>query len=191
MSVTATVMALPRSRAVGDPLAAEFRARTDAISPSIWRCLRRFGVPDRDLDDAYQVVLLQLHQRWARLSPLEARQLRNYACCVAIGVARRAASKRKRHEHSVVPLTDEIASEDDPEGKAARRQAIVRLDAILAEMPSELREVFILYELEGLTGIEIASLLELPSGTVASRLRRARKQFEAAVEEDHSEGTER
>jgi len=44
-------------------------------------------------------------------------------------------------------------------------------------MPAELREVFVLFELEGLRSTEIAPLLGLPVGTVASRLRRAREAF--------------
>jgi RNA polymerase sigma-70 factor (ECF subfamily) len=42
----------------------------------------------------------------------------------------------------------------------------------------ELRAVFVLYELEDFTMAEIARTLELPPGTVASRLRRARETFE-------------
>jgi RNA polymerase sigma-70 factor (ECF subfamily) len=49
-------------------------------------------------------------------------------------------------------------------------------------MPSELRAVFTLYEIEEMTMIEIAQVLDLPQGTVASRLRRAREQFEARVD---------
>lgn len=55
------------------------------------------------------------------------------------------------------------------------------LDAVLATLTDERREVFVLYELEGLTGAEIAEHLGVPAGTVASRLRRARADFEAAV----------
>jgi RNA polymerase sigma-70 factor (ECF subfamily) len=43
--------------------------------------------------------------------------------------------------------------------------------------------VFVLYELEELTMIEIARTLELPAGTVASRLRRAREVFEQRAAE--------
>ena len=41
--------------------------------------------------------------------------------------------------------------------------------------------MFVLYEIEGLTSPEIAQLLEIPLGSVASRLRRAREQFRAAA----------
>ena len=50
---------------------------------------------------------------------------------------------------------------------------------MLAELPLELRAVFVLYELEQMTMAEIAESLALPPGTVASRLRRARSSFEA------------
>jgi RNA polymerase sigma-70 factor (ECF subfamily) len=48
-------------------------------------------------------------------------------------------------------------------------------------MPEELRVVFTLYEFEGLKMLEIAELLDIPSGTVASRLRRARKLFKGGL----------
>ena len=41
---------------------------------------------------------------------------------------------------------------------------------------------FVLYEIEELTMAEIASVLELPPGTVASRLRRARAAFSERVQ---------
>ena len=41
--------------------------------------------------------------------------------------------------------------------------------------------MFVLFELEGLTSIEIAELLAIPVGTAASRLRRAREEFQLAV----------
>ena len=55
------------------------------------------------------------------------------------------------------------------------------LDRILEQMDLDLRAVFVLFELEELTTSEIAALLEIPTGTVASRLRRARETFEEQV----------
>ena len=62
-----------------------------------------------------------------------------------------------------------------------RTRARATLDAILAAMALEVRAVFVLYEMERATMAEIAALLDLPAGTVASRLRRGREQFQAAV----------
>lgn len=158
----------------------DFRESAEAISPSIWRCLRRFGVPAADVEDHLQAVLIQLYGRWERLGLLPTAQLRSYACVVAIGVARGAARKRQRTGTSTT-FADDIAAEGTPETQAVRQEELEQLDAVLATLDEERREVFVLYELEGLTGPEIAELLDLPVGTVASRLRRARADFEAAV----------
>ena len=51
------------------------------------------------------------------------------------------------------------------------------LDEILEQMGGDLRAVFILHEFEQMSMAEIAVSLEIPPGTVASRLRRARAEF--------------
>ena len=55
------------------------------------------------------------------------------------------------------------------------------LDRILDTLTQDLRTAFVLFELEDLSVPEIAEVLEIPTGTVASRLRRAREQFGAAL----------
>ena len=64
----------------------------------------------------------------------------------------------------------------DEQLDAARTRAV--LDGLLAQMPIELRTVFVLYEIEEMTMAEMATMLELPPGTVASRLRRSRERFQ-------------
>ena len=59
--------------------------------------------------------------------------------------------------------------------------AIQLCDLALSKVDPELAEIFVLFELEDLTSPEIAALLEIPLGTVASRLRRAREQFRLVV----------
>ena len=54
---------------------------------------------------------------------------------------------------------------------------------ILDGMTLDLRTVFVLTELEGMTMPEVAALVEIPVGTAASRLRRAREAFRATVAE--------
>jgi RNA polymerase sigma-70 factor (ECF subfamily) len=164
-----------------------FRENAEAVSGSVWRCLRRFGVPAADVEDCFQAVLLQLNARWERLGELPVPELRRYACVVAIGVARGAARGRKRTPQGSDALVDELAAEGTPESHAQHREELAQLDAVLATLSEERREVFVLYELEGLTGAEIAEHLGLPAGTVASRLRRARADFEAAVERSLAE----
>jgi RNA polymerase sigma-70 factor (ECF subfamily) len=74
--------------------------------------------------------------------------------------------------------TDERAN---PEQAAATQQAKRLLEAFLEELPEDARTVFVLFELEGMTMAAIAETLDIPPGTVASRLRRARDEFHAAT----------
>jgi RNA polymerase sigma-70 factor (ECF subfamily) len=55
------------------------------------------------------------------------------------------------------------------------------LDQVMADMPDDLREVFVLFEIEEISIQDIATTLEIPIGTVGSRLRRARQAFQQAV----------
>ena len=63
-----------------------------------------------------------------------------------------------------------------------QREALEHIDAILERMEESLRTVFVLHEIEELTMAEISETLQVPAGTVASRLRRAREQFESMCE---------
>jgi RNA polymerase sigma-70 factor, ECF subfamily len=166
---------------VVEPSSSSFRERAEAVSRPAWRCLRRFGVPMADVDDCLQLVLMQLYDRWDQLGHLPPNELRSYACCVATGVARVAARKRQRRDRASGDLAGEVVAEGTPESLVARQQAIEQLDAVLSTLSEDRREVFVLFELEGLTGPEIAEHLGVPVGTVASRLRRGRADFEAAA----------
>jgi RNA polymerase sigma-70 factor (ECF subfamily) len=65
------------------------------------------------------------------------------------------------------------------------------MDRVLGEMPTKLREVFVLFELEELRVAEVAELLAMPIGTVGSRLRRARRDFRTRSRRLNAMGAER
>lgn len=58
-----------------------------------------------------------------------------------------------------------------------QQRAAEVLNRVLAGLTADLLEVFLLFELEKISMREIATMLDIPSGTVASRLRRAREAF--------------
>jgi RNA polymerase sigma-70 factor (ECF subfamily) len=62
-----------------------------------------------------------------------------------------------------------------------QQRARLLLDEALACLPMDLRTVFALHELEDMSMSEIATTIGIPAGTVASRLRRARQEFEVIV----------
>ena len=75
-----------------------------------------------------------------------------------------------------IPLWDSAGSSDQDPARALMRKADRdRIDRALARLPLEFREVVILRELEELSYKEIAEVVEVPMGTVMSRLSRGRK----------------
>ena len=79
-----------------------------------------------------------------------------------------------RPGESPVPGTLEHA-DLDPSRIAERRQELGLVDRALAQVPAEFREAVVLREIEGLSYKEIADALDIPMGTVMSRLARGRR----------------
>ncbi len=166
---------------------ARLRSMMDEHFDVVWRALRRLGVTDAGVDDAAQQVFLVASRR---LDTIERGGERAYLLGIALRVASdaRRAVKRRRE----VPIDDAIAETGAPHGTAAgggalpdalleQRRALTMLAAILDEMPEEMREAFVLFELEELSAPEVARLLDVPVGTVASRVRRARQHFRKSL----------
>lgn len=65
----------------------------------------------------------------------------------------------------------------DPATLLNRKQEVGRVNRALQALPTKLREVIVLRELEGLDYTEIAQIAALPMGTVMSRLSRARSRL--------------
>lgn len=145
----------------------------------VWRLLRRLGLREGDADDAAQQVFLAAS---ARLSDIEPERERSFLYGVALHVGSRARrSQGRRREEPLEAAGEREAREPNAEQMLQQRQARELLDALLDEMPEELRVVFVLFELEELSTPQIAELCEIPVGTAASRLRRARQDFEERV----------
>jgi RNA polymerase sigma-70 factor (ECF subfamily) len=88
---------------------------------------------------------------------------------------RSALEQKKRHAAQPLPEKDEIAADTPtPEGAAITSGDGRRLNAALAALPEEFREVVILRELEDMSYREIADVTGAPIGTVMSRLARGR-----------------
>jgi RNA polymerase sigma-70 factor (ECF subfamily) len=149
----------------------------DAHFNFVWRYLRGLGVPEANVDDAAQQVFLVTAQK---IDSVAEGSERSFLVGTALGVAANARrAYARRHEVSDGALVTQRDEAPNPEERTESRQGLAVLDQFLESLPEELRAVFILFELEGLTMAAIAETLGLPAGTVASRLRRAREEFQA------------
>jgi RNA polymerase sigma-70 factor (ECF subfamily) len=148
----------------------------------IWRLLARLGIRADDVDDATQQVFMVLLTR-ERLK-IQPGSERAFLFGIAVRVAR---EQRRRNEkaktHSDVDFESIVHPGLDLEALADQQRARELLDRLIQSIPEELRMIFILFEIEGLPAIEVAALLDIPAGTVASRLRRARQHFREAVKQ--------
>lgn len=89
-----------------------------------------------------------------------------------------------RHAAEKVPLEEieERAGDGpDPEQSALAGDRRRQVAAALAALPAEAREVLVLREIEDLSYKRIATVLDLPIGTVMSRLARAREKLAAGL----------
>ena len=67
---------------------------------------------------------------------------------------------------------------DAPDAAIAREQIRQLLEKAVAELPDAFRTVFVLREVEGLSGEETAAILKLPVATVKTRLFRGRQRLQ-------------
>ncbi|HET9957272.1 MAG TPA: sigma-70 family RNA polymerase sigma factor [Polyangiaceae bacterium] len=139
-----------------------------------WRVLRRFGLAPADADDAAQRVFMIAA---SRLGDIAQGSERAFLFRTAAHIASKV--HRARRQRPDPPSDHALESADPrplPDALLEQRRARDLLDRILGELPQELHAVFVLFEIEGLRAPEVADALEIPLGTVASRLRRARAE---------------
>jgi RNA polymerase sigma-70 factor (ECF subfamily) len=157
---------------------ARLRGLVEGQYDFIWRSLRRLGVPDGDADDCAQQVFLVASRK---LDDIVVGCERPFLFSTALRVASDARRTRSRRREVFEDIDEPRDSAPDPEQIADQKRARALLDEVLDSLPMELRAVFVLFELEELPSAEIAEVLALPIGTVASRLRRAREEFQRII----------
>ncbi len=146
----------------------------------VWRLLRRIGVFESDADDAAQQVFIAVSQRLDDIRPGSERA---FLFSTALHVGARARRTRMRQRELLeADFEEQPDSAPSAEELVDRSRARALLDDLLEQMSLELRVIFVLFEIEGLSSGEISEIVGIPVGTVASRLRRAREDFAARVE---------
>lgn len=93
--------------------------------------------------------------------------------------------RRRQPELSAGPTATlpEMAGHGDSEAAARQRQTLDHLSAVLDTLTDTARAAFVLQVFHGMTQVEIAAALEIPEGTVKSRLSRAHARVREAMKE--------
>lgn len=143
----------------------------------VWSACRRVLINPTDAEDAFQATFLVLSKKADSVHPR--RMLAGWLHGVAVNVSiklrakvmRRATRERASESLDVPNRISEIVPADD----------LKRLDEAIAKLPSFLRDPLILCELEGRTRNEVAKTLNIPPGTVASRVARAKQRLAKSI----------
>jgi RNA polymerase sigma-70 factor, ECF subfamily len=141
----------------------------------VWRLLRRLGLSRDDADDAAQHVFMIATEKLDRISDGKERTFLYGAALRVAANARRAGTRRQDVPAEVAHSAPSPAPEPDELTELGRARTL--LDALIGKLPEELRRVIVLAEIAQMEVAEIAELEQIPVGTAASRLRRARALF--------------
>jgi RNA polymerase sigma-70 factor (ECF subfamily) len=155
------------------------RGLVDRYLDFVARVLRNAGTPEAEIDDDVQRTFIAVSNRLDDVRPDAEKSFLLQTALRMAAHARRTLARRREVHDSDAQLRLQGALH--PEQMLDQKRARELLDEVLAEMSLDLRTVFVLYELEELNMTEIAEALQIPSGTVASRLRRARADFRERV----------
>jgi RNA polymerase sigma-70 factor (ECF subfamily) len=159
------------------------KALYDELAEPLRRVLSRLAWPGCDVDDLLQEAFVVALRRPDQLALADSPRAWLYGVAVRV-----AAAARMRHRfRSFLGLESASDLADDRAGPfegVERREAKARVHHALSHLSSKRREALVLFELEGLSGPEIAEALGIPLKTVWTRLHHARKDFEQLLQKE-------
>jgi RNA polymerase sigma-70 factor (ECF subfamily) len=163
-------------------LGALYRAHAATVARWVWR----LGGPvlADDIEDVVHDVFLTVDRRLPEFRGDAQVTTWIFEITSRTVLRHRRRLQQRRWLRWFLATRSEPAAAATPGDELERRQALARAYTIIDEMAEKYRRVFILFELEGLTGQEIAQLTGQKLKTVWVHLHRARNLFEARVARD-------
>jgi RNA polymerase sigma-70 factor (ECF subfamily) len=164
-----------------------WRELVDRFGSKVYAISYHFTLKREDAEELSQEIFLKLFENLHRYDggfPLVAWIL-SVSRNLCIDRYRRRKREKSFRFVSDDAVTALLKSEDDPAGMALKKERTQLLFSALSEIPEDLAEILILRDLNGLAYDEIGTALELPEGTVKSRLFRARAEVARKIRERH------
>lgn len=96
--------------------------------------------------------------------------------------------RRKQARGTPLSFDENFHDAKGPEPMSASRATRDQIEAALASLPAEQREVVVLIPMQGFSYEEVAEITKVPLGTVRSRLSRARTALKRILDRDASAG---
>lgn len=166
-----------------------FEELLDAYETRVYRLALRFTDSVPDAEDVTQEIFLGVYKSLANFRGDSS--LGTWIYRVAMNHCLEFRRKRKLE---MLPYDDELALashdwREDPFASAGKSELSERVNAALKCLSPQHRDVIVLHELQGLTYQEVATTLNVPVGTVKSRLSNALRRLRDLLGSYMFEGT--
>lgn len=148
----------------------EFRARLEANRRRLYRMAYAWCHDAHLADDLVQEAIVNALKHGSQLRQFEA--LDSWLFSILANCWKSHLRSRKESEEFD---EENFRTELDPEQITSRDQTVARVQQAIAQLGLGQRQVITLVDLEGFSYAEVAEILEIPIGTVMSRLCRARQ----------------
>lgn len=185
---TALLTVIPESSLAPAPSMPIPLARADAVSfeqlfrrhyPELVRVARALGVEPGAAEDLAQEAFVVAHTKLEREGIGSNPRAWLYSIARRLAANHRRSRRRARAREDAAPAPTESHT---PEELTQRRQAAQILQRFLDDLPTQQREAFVLYELEGLNAPQVQEILGISTETVHARVRLARGKFKRVLE---------
>ncbi len=163
------------SRSLLSPADHRVRTLVDSHIDFVTRVLRRAGTPRAEIDDEVQRTFIVATRR---LDDIRPGAEKSFLCRIALNLAahaKRTAARRREVDSDQAP--EQVDCLGTPEALTDQKMTGDLLKGVIDQMNATWRATFVLYELKEMSIAEVADVLGIPRGTVASRLRGARNEF--------------
>lgn len=168
----------------GDPLA--MTELVDQYGDLVWSLARRYFGASPIAQESVQEAFLSLWSSAGRFRPDRGSEL-----TFVLTVARRRIVDQVRHEARFsggVPLVgDEVDQNSSDQARLDAQLEMTRVEPLLRELSGNEREILSLSLYEGYSHSEIAKRLNMPLGTVKTRIRRSLIRLRAALKVERGE----
>ncbi len=166
-----------------DAAEARFVAFVEKHRETVYRVARQMVSTHDDADDVVQETFLRAYEALPRFRGDA--ELDTWVYRIVMNVSRNALRARSRRRRLLAVFGREapvlgrqpVGPGDGMERREARDRVVEALDSL----PGHLKEVVVLFDLEGLAGVEVAQVLGVAPGTVRSRLHQARRRLRSAL----------
>ena len=155
----------------------EFEARLEECGSLAFRVAQGVLRNAADAEDVAQEALLRAYRKFDRLQ--DVRRFRGWLVRISFRLAldRWRSTRRRERRETEWSLPEQRPAPPSTEEIAATNEFQARLERALDELPEKFRIVLLLAAIQGYTLEEVAGMLEVPVGTVKSRLFLARKRL--------------